>query len=211
MSRRSRKLTRWSATIALLTLVASCSSMNLPQVTSQPTGASSQNSSNNSAQKAALKSSKPPLPKSTHNIGEVVSVKDQNLNVQFTVNGIREHKGKRALKPNQGNQWILVDTTIANQGEKPKTISVVSFTLLDSKNNQYDVALLTGALEDVKSLTGQIAPGKRQRGEVGFEVPKGAKGLKLLFKPNVSDCSASDSKPKASKTPNCKQVLVKLN
>ena len=208
MNQVFRTLTSWTATITLLSLVAACSAPK-PQETSQST-TPTQNSDNNSAQESTLKPSPLPLPKITYNTGEVVSVKDKNLNLQFTVNGIREHPGKGVIQPNPGNKWIVASTTIANKGQETQTVSVVSFELIDSKNNQYEVALLAGALEDIKSPTGKIKPGDEQRGEVAFEVPEGTQGLKLLFQPNRNACEALDSKPKASETLNCEPVAIKL-
>lgn len=206
-----RKLTAWTTTLTVLSFVAACSSQKPSQNTAPEVGTPTQNSANKSPETTALKPSVSPLAKTTHNVGEVVSVNDQNLNVQLTVNGIREHKGKGVIKPNRGNKWLVVSTTIANKGKEAKTFSVVSFKLLDNQNNPYEVALLAASLEDVKSPTGQIKPGEQRRGEVAFEVPENAKGLKLLFQPNRSACEAPASQSKASETLNCEPVMVKLN
>ncbi|MBD0390790.1 MAG: DUF4352 domain-containing protein [Nostoc sp. C3-bin3] len=203
MNSRFRKVGSWTATLTLIALGVGCSAFEQTQETSQsPDGAS---------QKSA---SKPPvrtLPKSTHSVGELVSIQDKRSSLEFTVNGIREHKGKGVLVPNDGNKWILVKTTTTNKSQEPKTISMGSFALIDSKNNYYDVALLAGALEDVHSPTGELKPGNAKQGEVAFELPRDAKGLKLLFKPNSSDCQTLASQPKASEKVNCEPILVKLN
>ncbi len=148
------------------------------------------------------------LPKTTHQMGKAVLVKDKNLNLQLTVNGVREHQGKGVIKPNQGNKWVVVSTTIANKGNKSQTISVVSFEVLDNKNKPYEVALLASALEDVKSPSGEIKPGDEKQGEVAFEVPKAVEDLKLLFFPNRSACEAPTAKSEASG--NCERVAVQL-
>jgi hypothetical protein len=210
MNSKSRKLTSWTVTIALLALMAGCFPTQPSQETSQSTSTSSPSPSNNSSPETPLKPSVPLLPKFTYGIKQVVPITDKNLNLQFTVNGIREHKGKGVIKPNQGNKWIAIDTTTVNKGHKPKTLSVASFELIDSENNPYEVALLAGALDDIKSPTGQIDPGDERRGEVAFEVPEKAKGLKLLFKPH-SDCKASASKRKASAKLQCEPIVVKLD
>lgn len=202
MNQFLKRLTGRSVLITLVALIVGCSSTKPTQ---------NQNPSNNSSPETGAKSLAQSLPKTTYNIGQVVSIKDKNLNIEFTVNGIREHKGKKVLQPSSGNKWILVKTTIANKGQKPETFSVVSFELIDNKNKQYDVALLAAALDEVQSPTGQIVPGERHSGEVPFEVPKSAKGLKLLFKANSSDCEALASKQKASNTLNCEPIVVKLD
>lgn len=188
-------------------VVVGCAAKEPPQSTSQDSGYSN----SQPPQETTAKPSPLLLPKATYAIGEPVAIKDKNLDLEFTVNGIREHQGKGVIKPNQGQKWILVSTKVLNKGQKPQTISVVSFGLVDDKNNQYEVALLAGALDDVESPTGQLSSGKEQQGEVAFEVPKAAKGLKLVFKPNSINCEESTAKQTNPETLNCEPVVVKLN
>ena len=209
MNQSLKTLMGWIATITLLALIAGCSSTERPHNTSQ--SKSAENSSSQASQETALKPSPLTLPKTIHEIGIPISIKDETLDLEFKVNGIREHQGKGVIKPNQGQKWILVSTTIANKGKAPQTISVVSFGLIDGKNKPYEVALLAGALDDVQSPTGQLSPGNEQQGEVAFEVPEGAKELKLLFKPNSINCEASTSKQKTSESLNCDPIVVKLD
>lgn len=208
MNQFLKTLMGWIATITLLALIAGCSSTERPRNTSQST---SKDAENSSSQPSEEKPSPLTLPKTIHEIGIPISIKDKTLNLEFKVNGIREHPGKGVIKPNQGQKWIVVSTTITNKGQTPQIISVVSFGLIDGKNNQYEVALLAGALEDVQSPTGQLSPGNEQQGEVAFEVPEGAKKLKLIFKPNSINCEASTSKQKTSETLNCEPIVVKLD
>lgn len=205
-----KTVTSCIGTITLLALVAGCSSPKPTQQPSQSIDTSSQTSRTHSSQNTTSKPEVQPQSKSTYKVGEAVSIKDKNFDVQFTVNGTREHQGKKVLKPNKGNKWILVDTTIVNKGQKPETISVVSFQLIDSANKPYEVALLAEALDDVKSPTGELNPGDERRGEVAFEVPEKAQGLKLVFNPNSSECKVPDSLPKAPESINCKPIVVSL-
>ena len=209
MNQFLKALMGWIATITLLALIAACSSTERPHNTTEST--STENSSSQPSEETALKPSPLSLPKTIHDIDIPISIKDKNLDLEFKVNGIREHQGKGVIKPNQGQKWIVVSTTITNKGQTSQTISVVSFGLIDSKNNQYEVALLAGALDDVQSPTGQLSPGDEQQGEVAFEVPEGTKELKLLFKPNGINCEASASKQKTSESLNCEPIVVKLD
>jgi hypothetical protein len=211
MNQFFKTLKGWIATITLFALVAGCSSTERPDNTSQSTSKDAENSSIQASQETALKPSPLSLPKTIHEIGIPIFIKDKTLDLEFKVNGIREHQGKGVIKPNQGQKWIVVSTTITNQGQTPQIISVVSFGLIDGKNNQYEVALLAGALDDVESPTGQLSPGNEHQGEVAFEVPEEAKELKLIFKPNSINCEASASKQKASESLNCEPIVVKLD
>lgn len=202
----SRKFTHWTAPISLLVLIAGCSSNPTPSASPSKDLASP--ASNTVKQTESKLQS---LPKTTYGLGETIPIRDNNLDLSFTVNGTREHSGKRVLKPNKGNKWILVDTTIVNQSQKPKLLPVVAFQVVDSTNEKYEVALLAGALEDVKSPTGTINPGGKHRGEVAFEIPEKAKGLKLVFNPNSEQCNATSvTKSKSSSNIKCEPVVVKL-
>ena len=203
-----QKAFRWTATISFFALVAGCSSSGLIPGTSQKQEASPTANKEQTTQKTSASS----LPKDMRNIGEVISIKDKNLNITFSVNGTRKHSGKRVLKTNKGNKWILVDTTIINQGQKPIILPVVAFKVIDNANKEYEVALLAEALDDVRSPTGEIKPGGEKRGEVAFEVPEKAKGLKLVFNPNINECQALDAaKSKQSSALSCTPVFVSLN
>ncbi|HBL57442.1 MAG TPA: DUF4352 domain-containing protein [Cyanobacteria bacterium UBA8803] len=211
MNQQLRTCTGWTAITSLLILTTGCSAPKSVPESSQSSNAASPSASDRSSSSTALKPAIPPSPKSTHSIGEAVAIKEQNLDLQFTVNGTREHPGKGVIKPNRGHKWVLVDMTIANKGKEPKTLSVVSFQMIDSNNNPYEVALLAGALEEVESPTGEISPGEQRRGEVTFEVPENTENLTLLFKPNSSQCEASTTAPQPSESLNCQPIAIKLN
>lgn len=209
MNAHSQKVFRWTAIISVLVLVAGCSTSGLipgtsPKNESSPTANKQPNTNS--------KSSAISVPKDTRNIGEVIAIKDKNLNMTFSVKGTRKHPGKRVLKPNKGNKWILVDTTIVNQGQKPVILPVVAFKLVDDANKKYEVALLAAALDDVKSPTGEIKPGGQKRGEVAFEVPEKVKGLTLVFTPNINECKAlNSSNSKQSSTLSCTPTFISLD
>lgn len=199
-----RKLSSLIFTLTLLTLATGCDDSQSTQKIAESTGASSPSSSPDQSQDTAVEFSNKSRSQSSYGVGEVIVIKNQNLDVQFKVNSIREHPGKGVIKPNQGQKWILVDTTIANQGKEAKTFSLVSFELMDSENKQqYEVALLAGALDDVNSPTGEIKPGEELQGELVFEVPQKAQGLKLIFNPNLSGCPVSEKV-------DCKLIVVQL-
>ena len=195
----------WIAAIAIFSSASGCAT----QPGSQPSHISS-GSTNNSSPLNSNQAALSPSSKSLHKIGEVVSIKDKTLNLQFTVNGTREHPGKGVIKPNRGHKWVVVDMTITNQGKEAKTFSVVSFAVIDHQNNQYEVALLAGALDDIETPTGEIIPGKERRGELAFEVPENSQQLKLLFQPNSSECESYTHSPQVSASINCDPIVIQL-
>ncbi|MEQ8386671.1 MAG: DUF4352 domain-containing protein [Coleofasciculus sp. A1-SPW-01] len=187
------------ASITLLTLALGCS----PSEQNPETIESRDRTSGETTESPATK----PISAPTHSLGEVISISQNNLNLQFTVNSTRVHPGKGVIQPNKGNQWVVVDTTIVNQGQQPQTFSVVSFEVIDSNNNTYEVALLASALEDIETPTGEISPGDQRQGQLVFEVPEDTTNLKLLFQPNPIEC---EEKLTAAKGLDCQPIVVKL-
>jgi len=176
------------ASITLLTLALGCS----PSEQNPETIESRDRTSGETTEFPATK----PISAPTHSVGEVISISQNNLNLQFTVNSTRVHPGKGVIQPNKGNQWVVVDTTIVNQGQQPQTFSVVSFELINGNNNTYQVALLASALEDIETPTGEISPGDQRQGQLVFEVPEDTTNLKLLFQPNPIECEENQQQPR---------------
>lgn len=116
----------------------------------------------------------------TFKVGDTIKLGD----FQYTVHGIRELKGNEFLKPDAGKKWIAVEVTVENKGSEPQVVSsLLGFTLQDSEGYNYNI---TPVPVDLKgSLDGELAPGRKMRGEVSFEIPKDAKGLQLVIDANV--------------------------
>ncbi len=161
----------------------------------------------------------PPPLKPHYVVGETASVEDSSLKLQFTVNGLREHGGIEFVKPQDGHQWILVDATIVNQGNKAESVSLADFQLIDSAEKAHETAIFDGALADVQSLLGKIGPGRERQGSVLFEIPRNVRSQTLIFQPNRVACeafAAEANKTQVKKTLvettfNCQPVAVKLD
>jgi len=103
-------------------------------------------------------------------------------NLTFVVNGTREVKDE-FMNPGPGNIFLAIDVTVENVGEKVELVSSLGmFDLRDVEGNRYEQALFvtTGKA----SLNGEVAPGKKLRGEIVFKVPKEVKGLEFIIKPD---------------------------
>ena len=108
-----------------------------------------------------------------YNIGDTVVAGDY----AFTVNSVREDKGGDFLKPDEGNIYYIVDATVENKGDESINVSsLLMFTLIDEEGYTYDI---TFGPDTKGQLDGEIAPGRKLRGELAFEIPADAKGLEL--------------------------------
>ncbi len=74
----------------------------------------------------------------------------------------------------------MVDTEVTNNSDKPSTVSsMMCFELQDSANKSYNITFTDSS---TSSVDGELAPGAAKRGELAYEVPEAATGLRLQFK-----------------------------
>ena len=109
------------------------------------------------------------------------SVKAGNL--IFTVNSTRTDKGGDIIKPGEGKIYYIVDVTVENTGDKSENVSsLLMFKLFDSDGYNYSV---TFGPETKGQIDGEIAAGRKLRGELVFEIPEDAMGLELEIDPTI--------------------------
>lgn len=123
-----------------------------------------------------------PAQTQTYKVGDIVQIGD----VALTVNGVSEPAATDFAKPKDGSKFIVVDLTIENKSAKAAQIStMLQMKLKDDTGQQYDINLMTQAASGGKSPDGEIAPGEKIRGQIGFEIPTGAKGLVFVFDADI--------------------------
>ncbi len=115
----------------------------------------------------------------TFKIGDAISIGDYVL----TVNSARTSKGGGFMKPDEGNIWYIVDATLDSKADEPVEVSsIMMFALSDSDGYNYNATIA----DDTKGqLDGELAPGRKMRGELAFEIPEKAGGLELAFDADV--------------------------
>lgn len=109
-------------------------------------------------------------------IGEETEIGD----IKLKVLSVDEPEVDEYQKPKSGNIYLSVELEITNQGYETEYISSTQGYIKDSKNQKYDYsifALPTGT----SSISGELASQDSVRGEIGFEVPEDATGLKFYF------------------------------
>ena len=101
----------------------------------------------------------------------------------FTVNGTRTATGSEFIKPDEGDIYFIADCTLENTAAEVAHISsLLMFKLVDADGYNYDITI---GPETKGSLDGELAPGRKMRGELAFEVPAQVNSLELIFEPNV--------------------------
>lgn len=119
----------------------------------------------------------PPVPKQFH-VGDTVEIGG----VAITVNEVADLVDT-TFDPDEGNKFVAVNLSIQNRTAEPVHIStIMQMSLKDTTGQIYKVDLLAsnGAPPE-----GEISPGEKIRGWVGYQVPIEAGGLVFVFDANV--------------------------
>jgi hypothetical protein len=100
-----------------------------------------------------------------------------------TVNKVEFSQGGQYSKPSEGNEWINLNITIENTGSSGQGVSTLGQMFVrDGDKNSYQVSVTNKAMENPGfGLDGQILANSKRTGWVGFEIPKGAKGLQFQY------------------------------
>jgi hypothetical protein len=111
-------------------------------------------------------------------VGQVIQMKDY----QLTVNSVKKANAMGYSTPDKGKEFITVNLTIQNKGEKEVSYNPLDFKIQDSDGNQTSETYVT--IEN-KLHYGSLASGGKVTGAIVFEVPKADTNLKLIYQPNV--------------------------
>ena len=92
-------------------------------------------------------------------------------NVKVTLDSIVESNGSQFNSPSDGNIFLIATFTIENNTDSDLAVS--SMMSFDAYQDGYSTNLSLSALieKDGEQLDGTIAPGKKMKGSVGYEVP----------------------------------------
>jgi Domain of unknown function (DUF4352) len=109
-----------------------------------------------------------------------------NGNTKIVLNGIRfaESIGDTKIMPEPGSKFLIVNVSIENIGNESSLYYKDQFVILDEGGDMemiYAVDIL-GSSNLFHRFDGEnIKPGEERKGELAYQVPKNAKGLKLKF------------------------------
>ena len=90
--------------------------------------------------------------------------------------------------PADGNIFIGFEFEIINNTDSPLAVSsMMSFTgYCDDYTCNYSITAIA-AFEGKEQLDGEIAPGKKMRGIIAYEIPADWKKMEIHYSPNVFD------------------------
>lgn len=111
-------------------------------------------------------------------VGDTVKINDYTM----TVNKVQRNWQSPADydKPESGKEYVFVEVTITNEGKNSISYNTFDFKMQDSNGVQKTE---TYTMSTNKLNSGDLAPGGKITGNLVYDVPTGATGLKLLFTP----------------------------
>ena len=122
------------------------------------------------------------VPLQVYNIGDVIRVADEII----VVLGWEEVPAGEFVFPEDGNKFVAVELIIVNESTKPVTISPVwQMNLKDNSGQKFPVNWKVPGVQESASVQGELSPGEKVRGKVGFEVPINAQELQFTFDANA--------------------------
>lgn len=118
--------------------------------------------------------------KSIFQVGEKVELN----NVITTLVGVEENTGSTFNKPTEGNVFLICEFEIENNSNEELAIS--SLMSFDAYCDDYSTNLSLTAIvsSDKNQLDGTVAPGKKMKGIVGYEVPNDWEKIEIVFSPD---------------------------
>lgn len=116
------------------------------------------------------------------NVGDIVTIGDSTL----VVLGWDNVEPSEFFEPDPGKKFIAVDLLVVNNSSEARGISsLMQMSLKDSTAQQYKPDLMANMAVDSNSVDGELAPGEKLRGRVGFSVPESISGLQFVFDANI--------------------------
>jgi Domain of unknown function (DUF4352) len=114
----------------------------------------------------------------TYKVGDQV----QSGDFVFTVNSVRNDQGSQFFKPKDGHVYKVANVTIENKSKDRTNIStLLQMYLKDAESTKFTPTVITS--DTTGQVDGELLAGEKVKGDVAFEVPSTATGLKFYFTP----------------------------
>lgn len=115
-----------------------------------------------------------------HDIGEIVKLKSQSI----IVNSVETSMGEGKDKPKNGNEYLILNLTLKNDGDSIINLNPYNFQVENSLGQVKDRTFTT--IDGNKALDNRkLAPGEEVTGTIVVQEPIGDKDLKLNYVPNI--------------------------
>ena len=117
-------------------------------------------------------------PQQLYKVGDAIKIGD----IVLIVNEVKTPKPSQFAKPEKGKRFLVVDLTLENKAAKAANLSsMLQMQLKDASGSVYNQDLMASTVSGGKAPDGELAPGEKIKGQVGYAVPEDAKGLIFVF------------------------------
>ena len=162
-----KKLLKWGAIGIVILIVLGAVAGSGEKGESQKVGESKQAEGDQVEQSGATSTS--------YKVGDQVQSGDYIV----SVNAVRKDVGSGYIKPKVGFVYIIPNVTVQNNSTDKTTVStLLQMYVKDSEGNKYTPTLAPDATGKVD---GELLGVEKINGDVGFEVPTTATGLKFYY------------------------------
>ena len=163
--------------IVLIAIIASAGDNEPQKVGDVTTPTISTNNDNTTKATEAVKNEK-----TSFGVGEIAELKG----IKVALLGVTESNGSQFNTPADGKVFVLCEFEITNDSQEDLAVS----SMLSFKGYCDDYACeysLSALLEkgDKNQLDGTVAPGKKMKGVIGYELPVDWKELEVQFTPDI--------------------------
>lgn len=87
------------------------------------------------------------------------------------------------IRPESGKEYVIVTVQLENKSDGEITFNTYDFKMQDSNGVQLSEAYIME--QENRLSSGSLAAGGKINATLGYQVPNGDSGLKLIFKPNM--------------------------
>lgn len=120
--------------------------------------------------------------KTVFGLNETAELRD----VRVTMQKVTESNGSKFNQPSDGNIFVLFRFEITNNSKEE--INISSMLCFDAYCDEYACSYSLSAMMEKgeeNQLDGTVAPGKKMKGVIGYEVPADWAKMEIRFVPNI--------------------------
>lgn len=128
------------------------------------------------------KKSPAPIIQEKFNVGDIVSIGDNVL----VILGWENTPANDFSKPEEGKKFVAVELLLVNKSQSPISVSsMLQMNMKDDTSQKYAVDFMATTAINAGSVDGELAPGEKVRGKIGFQISDNAKGLQFVFDASI--------------------------
>lgn len=180
----------WFWVIVVIIIGAIGSSMNNDpeQVSSSSTPTPSQSAGGSPSSVTSETPTATPTPVSVASIGDTITVRE----VEITLDAAEISQGVQYNAPGDGKVFLFLTFSVANNSKNEINLSSLISTDAYVDDYSTDINIMAVAASSESSLDGSVAPGKKMKGVLAYEVPEDFEIFEVSIQPDPFRSDTAD-------------------